>query len=67
MTVTRQGFCLGCGRSDLEVEVPSSRYKAIPSVAHPTWCTSPKCLEAKKAFDRVADNIIYKELRRGNC
>ena len=62
-TTTRQGFCLGCGRADLEAEVPISRYRAIPQVAHPTWCLAPKCLEAKKAFDRVTDNILYKKLR----
>ena len=68
-SVTRRGFCLGCGCDTPAVKVETSLLRRTPTVAHPTWCRAATCLEARrKSFaeasvpsildTRVIDDVI---------
>ena len=55
------GFCLGCGRSGLRVEVPTEPYAPPHPAEVPTWCLADRCQQARAHFDEVCDRILNEE------
>ena len=58
--VQREAFCLGCGKTGT-TQVPSNPYRAPVEGAHPGWCFSEACQEARITFRKVTDRILNRE------